>query len=273
MILTQEHIEFLEAFLTEDKNVFSTISDIRTRMIEAYPYLDGISLATIHNAIKTNGFSWKKVSRRPTKRNIDITKMNRVLVSRKLIYCLYHGIDVIFVDETSIHLNAKPNYGWGKKGQQLSIQAKPRSKNYSIISAITQNTVLGCQIIKGGVKGKDFLGFIVNLLRFYEMEKICTHIVIFLDNARMHHAKIVQESLKNKVTFLFNAAYSPMLNPIEEFFSKFKKEIRKMDLRNDEELITATQHALTTFTPDNIKGYLRHTLKFAEDSLNNVDMP
>jgi len=58
------------------------------------------------------------------------------------------------------------------------------------------------------------------------------HLVVFADNASVHHAKMVKTHLGSKVTLLFNAAYSPMLNPIEEFFFKFRKLLRKIPLMN-----------------------------------------
>jgi transposase len=49
-----------------------------------------------------------------------------------------------------------------------------------------------------------------------------------LDNARIHHSKIVKEYMKvstNKL--LFNVPYSPEYNPIEMIFSKIKSIVRK----------------------------------------------
>jgi len=46
-----------------------------------------------------------------------------------------------------------------------------------------------------------------------------------MDNAKIHHAKSI-ENLRNKINFFFNAPYSPMLNPIEEFFGLTKHNIR-----------------------------------------------
>jgi len=97
-------------------------------------------------------------------------------------------------------------------------------------------------------------------------------IVIFLDNASVHHSKFIQGTLANKVTFLFNAAYSPMLNPIEEFFSKFKKMVQKMPTSNDGEMIKAVEEALVKFTRTDLQGYIRHTLSYAEDCLYNLSI-
>ena len=86
---------------------------------------------------------------------------------------------------------------------------------------------MGCQIVKDGVKAQDYLVFICNLLRHYNMDNNQLGLVIFVDNASAHTVNIVKEKMDLRLIFLYNASYSPMLNPIEEFFSKFKKIILK----------------------------------------------
>jgi len=46
---------------------------------------------------------------------------------------------------------------------------------------------------------------------------------MFLDNARVHKHPLVIETLeKMDVVVLFNSAYSPWLNPVEQLFAKLK---------------------------------------------------
>lgn len=46
-----------------------------------------------------------------------------------------------------------------------------------------------------------------------------------MDNAKIHHANILK-SLFCKLNIFYGPAYSPFLNPIEEFFAFFKSHIR-----------------------------------------------
>ena len=51
-------------------------------------------------------------------------------------------------------------------------------------------------------------------------------IVLLMDNAKFHHHSKVLETCKlMKVNVLFNAEYSPWLNPIENFFGHVKKQV------------------------------------------------
>ena len=50
--------------------------------------------------------------------------------------------------------------------------------------------------------------------------------VFFFDNAKIHKAKILQKLL-NCIPHMYNAPYSPCLNPIEEYFALLKYYYRK----------------------------------------------
>ena len=51
-------------------------------------------------------------------------------------------------------------------------------------------------------------------------------VVLFMDNAIIHkHSQVLETARKFKVNVVFNAEYSPWLNPIEQLFSHIKKHI------------------------------------------------
>ena len=53
-------------------------------------------------------------------------------------------------------------------------------------------------------------------------------IVLLMDNAKFHHhSKVLETCRMLKVNVLFNAEYSPWLNPIENFFGHVKKQVLK----------------------------------------------
>lgn len=63
-----------------------------------------------------------------------------------------------------------------------------------------------------------------------------------------------------------------MLNSIEEFFSKSKGIIKKEMCSTIEKLAWATQKALDSFTTEDIKGYIRDTLRYINLSLQGQDL-
>ena len=53
-------------------------------------------------------------------------------------------------------------------------------------------------------------------------------VVLFMDNASIHHhSAILELCRKYKVNVLFNAQYSPWLNPIELLFDHVKRKLLK----------------------------------------------
>lgn len=85
------------------------------------------------------------------------------------------------------------------------------------------------------------------------------------------NSKIVTEHINSRMTIIFNGAYSPMINPIEEFFSKLKSLARKMPLSTEEELCTALLRSFNMFTEKDIRAYIRHMLFYAEESVYKRD--
>ena len=69
-----------------------------------------------------------------------------------------------------------------------------------------------------------FLGFLKNVLKQYPNGKI----VMILDNAKIHHAKLLQEFLtenKERLELVFLPPYSPNLNKIEELWGWLKDSV------------------------------------------------
>jgi transposase len=58
-------------------------------------------------------------------------------------------------------------------------------------------------------------------------------ILLLMDNAKFHHHnKVLETCRKLKVNVLFNAEYSPWLNPIENFFGHVKKQVLRRVVTN-----------------------------------------
>jgi transposase len=71
----------------------------------------------------------------------------------------------------------------------------------------------------------SFKKFIKKMLRNAKTDK---KILMVLDNARFHHAKINKEFLKSvrdRIKLLYLPPYSPDLNPIESFWKKTRRDV------------------------------------------------
>jgi len=130
---------------------------------------------------------------------------------------------IISIDETSIDTTLIPKYGWSIKGKKVEADVNSAIKRCTLICALSNTKVIHYEIIKGTTNAETFKNFIINL-----MNKITNGMYLLLDNARIHHSRIVKdytEQTENKL--LYSVPYSPDYNPIENIFSIIKNEIRK----------------------------------------------
>jgi hypothetical protein len=84
--------------------------------------------------------------------------------------------------------------------------------------------------------------------------------VVVIDNASAHSAyfselcKIVRG---RGAVIEFLSPYSPELNPIEKAFSKFKPQLKKMQVDFSGNQLRTIQHALAAIAPRDVEGWYR----------------
>ena len=218
-LLLPDHLQFLRSTLNVQRNGVPTLAKLRQDLYERFEELTTISLTTIAKALHSQGYSYKKITQYVQNRNFPKTKLERITSATKLISALSTNMKVVFIDETSIRLGCGPNYGWGFKGERLSQKNTTDKESFTAIVAITDVEILGCILLQGGMPQDYYCGFICTLIQSIDSLKESNAVVVFADNASAHKADFVVKILGDHITFLNNAPYSPMLNPIEEIFS------------------------------------------------------
>ncbi|MCJ7636344.1 MAG: IS630 family transposase [Nitrososphaeraceae archaeon] len=137
--------------------------------------------------------------------------------------------DIICIDETSINTHIHSNYGWGMKGTKIFKIHKKSRITYTVISAISNESIIHNEIIKGSSNAKSFKQFIIKVL-----EKINKPKYLLMDNARIHHSKILKDYITaTDSQIIYNVPYCPEYNPIEMIFSKVKRIIGSKNNRNE----------------------------------------
>jgi hypothetical protein len=110
-----------------------------------------------------------------------------------------------------------------------SSEARPQNYSVSLIAAVTKDEIVGAQLVEGGVDASVFEHFIQELLKGLRDRGAFKGpgVVLLLDNARIHHHSLVLETAKAQgVHVLFNAEYSPWLNPVEALFGLVKRRVK-----------------------------------------------
>jgi transposase len=121
---------------------------------------------------------------------------------------------------------------WFPKGQQRVIPTYGKHYGAKLIGVLNYET--GKIYIEEHDKynAEVFLSYLKNVVNLYPKGKI----VIILDNARIHHAKLLNEFLnehKDRLTLVFLPPYSPNLNMIEELWGWLKSSVINNCFFND----------------------------------------
>jgi transposase len=88
---------------------------------------------------------------------------------------------------------------------------------------------------------------------------------IVMDNCRIHHSPFVVDAINNRgYKPLFMIPYSPVLNPIEKYWSKIKKNIRKNPLDRVGHLTPRIDEACNLIIKSDCQGWIRHAETYRE---------
>lgn len=122
--------------------------------------------------------------------------------------------------------NTLRNFAWTRKGENLELEnPRPWLKPITVIVGITEEEGLEAFIIrKKPVKSQDFVQF----LHVLRNQNASHRLVVFCDNARVHHSRQVGAACRRlNMELLFNVPYAPELNGIEIFWSLRKRLFKK----------------------------------------------
>ena len=104
-----------------------------------------------------------------------------------------------------------------------------------MISAISYDRIVANQIIDGGVDSVLYANFSYNLMLSLKKSREFAKktVVLLMDNAPIHrHERVLRTAKQMGAIVLFNAKYSPWLNPIEMLFGVVKRRLTEEGVSN-----------------------------------------
>jgi len=129
----------------------------------------------------------------------------------------------LFEDESMIRDYQAIMKSWFPKGEQRIIPTYGKHYGAKLVGVLDYET--GKVYVEEHKKydAMVFLSFLKNVLLRYPTGKI----IMVLDNARIHHAKLLKEFLaaNERLTFMFLPPYSPKLNLIEGLWGWLKDSV------------------------------------------------
>ena len=165
---------------------------------------------------------------------------------------------LFYEDETHIRDYQALHATWNPVGKQKQIPTHGHHAKVSLFGAVNaQNGELFC-MESPSCNAETFLQF----LQYVVTENPDKHLVMVLDNARIHHAKLIQPFLthhEERLTLLFLPPYSPNLNLLERIWKWLKESV-----------IANRFHASQKEIRSSILSFLEHMASFPKMVLQRM---
>lgn len=128
-------------------------------------------------------------------------------------------------------------------------------KTTTFVGGLTSKGIVAPMLLDGAMNGDWFETYVDKVLA----RETKHGDLVILDNLPSHKTNRVRGAFeRNKIRFLFLPPYSPDLNPIENAFSKLKRQVRSAAQRTIEGLWDAIGPLLRTFKKSECANYIRH---------------
>lgn len=126
----------------------------------------------------------------------------------------------------------------------------------TFIAALRHDRIEAPWLIDGPINGERFRLYVERVL----VPTLKPGDIVVMDNLGSHRGKAIRRAIRAAGAKLFLLPkYSPDLNPIEQFFAKFKHLLRNAAARTIEEVFTAIGPILNAFTPQECANYLANS--------------
>lgn len=157
-----------------------------------------------------------------------------------------------FMDGVHPMYNVQPGYGWAPRGQRVCLPSTSGRQRYNILGLYcpldgqywdeqTSDSLNAQTVIALGEKVR-------------QAHPARVRHIIYCDNVRYHHAKLVREHFANtNVEFRFLPPYAPNLNLIERLWKFLKAKVLRQYYATFEEFAQA------------IKDFLSHLDRYADE--------
>jgi transposase len=219
-----------------------------------------VSVKTIATHLIKNGFTVKILRTMPISRNCPETVQARYEYAQKYINdAPADHKNIIWVDECGFNLHIRRKCGRSRRGERASMAvANGRGRNISVCAAMSEEGFLLERLRLGSYNAEEFCAFLRELFTLLgQMGRDGCWII--LDNVRFHHSPMVSlcaTSYGHHLIFL--PAYSPMLNPIESLFGKWKTLIRTQSVSmSQDSLLSSMATARVEITVPDCLGWIR----------------
>ncbi|OKH34391.1 transposase [Calothrix sp. HK-06] len=164
--------------------------------------------------------------------------------------------NLIFIDEAGVNLSLIRKNARARKGKRAHGKREhKRSKNVSLIGAISLKGVISQYSILGATDGLTFEAFIAKKL----VPKLWKGACVVMDNCSVHLGKEIEKLIEDAgATLIYLPPYSPEFSPIENCWSKIKSILRRISARTYPDLAQAIEIAFNKVSLKDIRNWFTH---------------
>lgn len=217
------------------------------------------SKSTIDRFLSGAKITYKALTAVPPQRNAEFTIKERKRFAIKFTKLENDGKHFIWLDEFGHNLSIRRRKGRSLVGTSAYITGPlQRGNNITVCAAIDKSGPIHYTYQLGGFNAERFQEFLVGLKAKLDPNK---KNIIICDNSPVHKAEALKEFIvAENMRFFYLPPYSPMLNPIEECFSKVKGIIaaRIAEIGSRE----AVRVAFDCVSSSDCEGWYRHMKRF-----------
>ena len=170
------------------------------------------------------GFGYRKPKALPIGAD-EAAQIAHIEAYEALLNGLESDESVVFADAVHPEYQSRPAHGWFPKDEKVAIKATSGRKRLNIHGAFDLETSRLTWVESERISAQTTLSLLEKLEAAYPEKRV---IHVFLDNARYHHAKILQPWLDRpncRIKLHFLPPYAPHLNPIERLWSIMHEHI------------------------------------------------
>ena len=154
---------------------------------------------------------------RPTLHRRDPRKAQRLQAIEAALADEDPYTEVFFVDEADVDLNPRIGCAWMRRGEQTAVPTPGQNQKHYIAGALHADTG---RVVWVEHERKNSVLFVKLLEQLRSQYRRAKHIVLIVDNYRIHTSRLVERWLKRngKFQLLFQPAYHPWVNVIERLW-------------------------------------------------------
>ena len=176
---------------------------------------------------------------------------------KNLLNSLLPNDQVLFLDAVHPEYQSRPSHGWFPKNQKTAIKTTSGRKRFNLQGALNLDGLKFISVQGERINAQTTLQLLKKIEKAYPLAYI---IHVILDNARYHHAKLLQPWLNRpgcRIKLHFLPPYAPHLNSIEPLWGLMHKWVtHNQHYDTYEEFTEAVKEFLEITLPENWEQFL-----------------